>query len=87
MTRKRVAAPTPSGTVDEASLSLGRLSKTGLRPCPFCGSADLALITYGTEQKPLLIQCNGCGAAGPTQGQGQTDEQLRALWDVRAQGI
>jgi hypothetical protein len=35
-------------------------NKHELNPCPFCGSKDLDVTQW--------IECNGCGAFGPTPG-------------------
>lgn len=68
----------------EASRNLK--SKTGLRPCPFCGSASLTLVTHrvGDGNLPLLISCSDCGSSGPL---GKTEVELRVLWDTRAASI
>lgn len=65
---------------------LQMLSVSGLLPCPFCGSVKLAHVaTRATEEAPeqfLFIQCDGCGATGPTT---ESREQQRALWGVRTE--
>jgi hypothetical protein len=72
---------------------ISRVSKTGLRPCPFCGSISLSLITY-EENCPLTIECNDCGTTGPV-GKNKEIEQdcekriefLRMLWDIRRDSL
>ncbi len=63
-------------------------SLTGLRPCPFCGSVRLSSITLRDQTtralRPLLLQCNDCGATGPI---GKSLDEIRRLWDVRAQEV
>lgn len=63
---------------------LALLSVSGLLPCPFCGMAKLARVTRTPpegEPEPICIQCETCGATGPTA---TTHEHLRVLWDIRA---
>lgn len=38
------------------------------KPCPFCGSTDIEMHTSGNsfDEKPLWLECNWCGACGPT---------------------
>jgi transcription elongation factor Elf1 len=65
-----------------------RRSRTGRKPCPFCGSIDLVLVTFGKDDKPLLLQCKSCGATGPNpNGTTIDEEQLAALWDLRAKDV
>lgn len=68
------------------STQLQMLSVTGLLPCPFCRSVDLASISMpATEDlpaRPLCITCNACGASGPIAA---SEDQLRALWGVRVE--
>lgn len=45
--------------------------KPELSPCPFCGSTDLNVAQW--------IECNGCGAFGPTPG----DDGDQSIWNKR----
>lgn len=43
-------------------------SKSGLRPCPFCGCVKLTMMTFpkrGKKPEFRLLQCDDCGATGP----------------------
>jgi hypothetical protein len=63
-----------------------RRSKSGLRPCPFCGGINLFLITLKDKEQPITIECGDCGATGPNSRNPEslkTTEELRTLWDVR----
>jgi len=62
-----------------------KLSKTGLLPCPFCGSIELSGITIDNEGEkiPITISCNECGATGPTL-KGGTMKAIRTAWQIRA---
>ncbi len=59
-----------------------------LKPCPFCGSTDLFVerATYSA----CYVQCDGCGAHGPTEDQESDDEgtpgekSAREAWNKRA---
>ena len=48
-----------------------------LRPCPFCGSEELA----GTTSYPFCILCRDCGATGPATHNAQ---EAAAAWNRRA---
>lgn len=59
------------------------LSKTGLKPCPFCSSITLCVIKYERDEKRLaFIQCDDCHATGPAC---DNEAQARVLWDARAE--
>jgi Lar family restriction alleviation protein len=51
----------------------------GVRPCPFCGSADV-LLTHDAARWPV-VQCQDCGANGPSIKLSQ-DEAV-AQWNAR----
>lgn len=66
---------------DETELGhLPLRSAKGNKPCPFCGSTQLALVVHNPTQKPVLIECETCGASGPIAA---TEKQLAALWNMR----
>lgn len=52
---------------------------TELRPCPFCGSLDL-LVMSNVGPSDAATECIGCGAVGPD---GRNDEEAAALWNKR----
>ncbi len=63
---------------------------SGLKPCPFCGSTDLATSLGGGRLSVILVHCNGCGAEGPgafVPDHGKTfdrppfSEANRKIWD------
>ncbi len=63
-----------------------RLSKTGLRPCPFCAGVELTMITVPKmKARPefRLLQCDACGATGPTT-ENSSEISVRLKWDMRA---
>lgn len=71
--------------MSESELNIERLSKTGLRPCPFCSGTSLSLVTVGEKQTPVCIECEDCGATGPQSSNPdqRSIELLRLLWDTR----
>ena len=54
----------------------------GLKPCPFCGGAELAEISDGNNWP--VVRCDDCGALGPCTELDRT--QATALWNHRAVG-
>ena len=50
-----------------------------LKPCPFCGSADLYATSNGHESHS--VGCNFCGTEGPAA---PTDSTARDVWNDRA---
>ena len=67
---------------DEVCVELQRKSKTGLSPCPFCGSIELSAIIHKPDNRVICIQCNLCRATGPHD---ETEETIRTLWDTRCE--
>ncbi len=64
-----------------------------LRPCPFCGSKDVAYEDYSAddEDECWMIQCNGCGIAVSCPGGEDgccdpTKEEAARAWNRRARG-
>jgi Lar family restriction alleviation protein len=53
-----------------------------LRPCPFCGSADVCLI-YGIDE-PAFVMCNECRAFGPWA---RTATEATEHWNGRPDAI
>lgn len=54
-----------------------------LKPCPFCGEADL----LGFEQNKqgwVVVACKNCGASG-SNGRSTTEIEAAAFWNRRAQ--
>ncbi len=55
-----------------------------LKPCPFCGSADVELWTGQTvgtrDNGQRFARCTGCGASGPYKPAGEAV----AAWNNRA---
>ncbi|MBX9404765.1 hypothetical protein K5E40_03630 [Pseudomonas baetica] len=51
--------------------ALKSAEKPDLAPCPFCGSSDLNVVQW--------IECNSCGAFGPTPG----DDGDLSIWNKR----
>lgn len=69
-----------------------KLSKTGLLPCPFCGSTDLTGISIpqmdeeasadlDKPQAACFVQCEHCYGNGPVR---RTLKEARALWQTRS---
>lgn len=55
-------------------------SVTGLRPCPFCKSIRLELVTVvEPDRQPICIMCADCGATGPSA---ESVEALRDAWGM-----
>lgn len=77
-------------TGKEIASQVSKRSKTGLRPCPFCGSISLSLITFATNL-PLTVECNDCGATGPNDRDDRDnpdrEKRLRILWDTRREAV
>ncbi len=45
-----------------------------LPPCPFCGVSDA--FVERADYSSAYVQCNNCGAAGPTETQEDDDEEV-----------
>ena len=60
---------------------------TPLLPCPFCGKLDVFAERF--DLSSCYIQCNDCGAQGPTCCQDSDDEEMpgedaaRRAWNTR----
>ena len=52
----------------------------GLRPCPFCGGADVLLVLDAARWP--VVQCQDCGANGPSITLSQ--HEAVAQWNTRA---
>ena len=49
-----------------------------LKPCPFCGSADLSVISF--DYKCYAVECNNCGAIGRFK---ETNDDAKSAWNSR----
>lgn len=76
-------------------MSREKLSKTGLLPCPFCGSIHLSGIAIpemnedaSTEpekvQAACFVQCDECYSNGPVR---KTLKEARVSWQIRAEEV
>jgi hypothetical protein len=78
----------PAARHSENATDKASRSKTGLLPCPFCGSVDLDAISYegkdGDGRKMAFIQCCGCHSTGPVV---EEMAAARGLWDIRAEKV
>lgn len=37
-----------------------------IKPCPFCGSFDTRMVSFGNEKvQEISVRCNSCNAIGP----------------------
>ena len=55
------------------------MSKTELKPCPFCGSKNIDLVDYSAVI--VFVQCDDCCATFP---QFDTKEEAIEAWNRRA---
>lgn len=59
------------------------MSKTKLKPCPFCGSIDLGICNSSRSKNGdtlYFVYCCDCRGQGPTA---YTDKIAAALWSYR----
>lgn len=61
-----------------------------LKPCPFCGSTDLAVhAMFDDDGKHEVVECVGCGTMGPgsdPESAGSDREaEARRLWNTRVE--
>ena len=81
-------------TLEDALVEIGKMKRDqgevmeddggdDLSQCPFCGGGDLAYESYLADG---WIECNDCGAKGPTTDQAKADppraeRQAKAKWN------
>jgi hypothetical protein len=98
--REKIAKPKISNILIEGQLVnieidgeyLGCAYKSGLKPCPMCGSLDLGLVEFppGSERhdSPSQVCCKSCGCTGPLSWSSSFSykELISALelWDRQA---
>ena len=56
--------------------------KRELKPCPFCGAIDDALIV----QRGQFVTCATCNAVGPSTDESPEDIDAIQQWNHRARG-
>jgi len=55
-----------------------------LKPCPFCGSEDVELVSFGAKTVSYQVKCNTCEAYGPLFYNGNEAASRAALfWNTR----
>ena len=63
------------------------MSKSELKPCPFCGGSDLdrSVDIQDREGFPVAVSCADCGAIGPWEYCKTKADDIAAItaWNVR----
>jgi Lar family restriction alleviation protein len=50
-----------------------------LKPCPFCGSANVEVQAFRHESECYTVRCDGCGALGPLK---RSSAGSHISWDL-----
>ena len=56
-----------------------------LKPCPFCGSAEVAFLDGGVyDEMRFRIECQNCGATVGFINESRSDDELGEAWNMRS---
>ena len=61
------------------------LEKRGLKPCPFCGSEDIATFKYPFPRKGLKGDYVICMECGSSTGKHETLKEAKRAWNQRVE--
>ena len=56
-----------------------------LKPCPFCGSAEVAFLDGGVyDEMRFQVECQSCGATVGFINESRSDDELEEAWNMRS---
>ena len=56
-----------------------------LKPCPFCGSAEVAFLDGGVyDEMRFQVECQSCGATVGFINESRSDDELGEAWNMRS---